>query len=214
MLYSYEAMNDKEFSDSFNEYGDVIKNGAYPTTISNENDTEFRSERSARLTTSKSFSFSRAASSEELVRQRSIRRRKDFQQSCLRTAVKLLFLDESYAVAFSAPLDASVRFIGGVQPSQFLQPFLESLSSEESGFQCIALLMFRFLLCSGASVENDCQFVGYDAVSDVITSLRRFLVGPKLYLNFFLTSLTLSTSEDKERIQSPWRSSFFSFCES
>jgi hypothetical protein len=126
----------------------------------------------------------------------------------LTVAVDLLGLDSTNAIAFSAPLNANDTIISDRDndPQAFIRPYLSSFSSEKAAFQCIALLLTRFLLYSStassssspaaaatkASISNEysSSVVGYDARIRVIFKTLAVLI-----LSYFQAiSLTLTSS--------------------
>ncbi|KAL7532772.1 hypothetical protein ACHAXR_008418 [Thalassiosira sp. AJA248-18] len=85
-----------------------------------------------------------------------LRRTKAFQRELLNISAELLFLSPEHAAVFLPNLDIQCAD-GDMEQDLLLRPFLDSLSSSEESFRCIALLMFRFLLLSGeekAKEEN------------------------------------------------------------
>lgn len=81
-------------------------------------------------------------------------RTREFQEELLVTACQLLYLEPTvHSVEFLPILD---NRSASSSESLLLDPFLSSLSDAEAGFQCISLLLFRFLLLSHNNME-DCQ---------------------------------------------------------
>uniref|UniRef100_A0A7S4IC55 DUF726 domain-containing protein n=1 Tax=Odontella aurita TaxID=265563 RepID=A0A7S4IC55_9STRA len=94
------------------------------------------------------------------------RRKKEFQKELLNMSAGLLFLSPDHATVFVPNLD--IRCTDNKQEHQLLlEPFLQSMSSAQESFRCIALLMFRFLLLSSESESESNSakktIVGYDA---------------------------------------------------
>lgn len=95
-------------------------------------------------------------------------RTKDFQQYCISIAVQLLYLDSSNVVAFSATLlDPSCPIHDNYHhQTHFLHPYLITFSSQKAAFQCITLLLCRFILCSADNNNAHStkhNYLGYDA---------------------------------------------------
>ncbi|KAL9182962.1 hypothetical protein ACHAXT_004241 [Thalassiosira profunda] len=81
-------------------------------------------------------------------RERADRRARAFQRELLQVSAELLFLSPDHAAVFLPNLDVECAD-AGAERELLLRPFLESLSSAEDSFRCIALLLLRFLLQSG-----------------------------------------------------------------
>ena len=91
--------------------------------------------------------WSSKAHKQQQHQQRTIRRTKSFQRELLNISAELLFLSPEHAQVFLPNLD--IQCSDQVMEQELLlQPFLQSLSSATESFQCIVLLMFRFLLLS------------------------------------------------------------------
>jgi len=134
-----------------------------------------------------------------------LNKKRSFGKYVLTVAVDLLGLDSTNAIAFSAPLNANDAIISDRDndPQAFIRPYLSSFSSEKAAFQCIALLLTRFLLYSStastspaaatkASISNEYSnsVVGYDARIRVIFKTLAVLI-----LSYFQTiSSTLTSS--------------------
>ncbi|KAL7498302.1 hypothetical protein ACHAWT_008680, partial [Skeletonema menzelii] len=92
-------------------------------------------------------------STHNLQQQRSIQRNKSFQHELLSVSAELLFLSSDHAKVFLPNLDI-VCTDKNKASELLLQPFLESSSSYDESFKCIALLLFRFLLLSGKEKKD------------------------------------------------------------
>jgi len=93
------------------------------------------------------------SSAHNLQQQRSIQRNKKFQHELLSVSAELLFLSSDHAKVFLPNLDI-VCTDKNKASELLLQPFLESSSSYDESFKCIALLLFRFLLLSGKEKKD------------------------------------------------------------
>lgn len=106
------------------------------------------------------------------------KRTSQFQRDLLKLSANLLFLPPDTATVFLPNLDIQVSLGNGSEDDAgqhrrelLLDPYLQSLSSSEESFRCVALLLFRLLLASSggddnknaASSEGGSGFVGYDA---------------------------------------------------
>jgi len=111
------------------------------------------------------------------------KRMSKFQRDLLKLSASLLFLPPDAATVFLPNLDIQVLVeksddendAGRRRRELLLDPFLQSLSSSEESFRCLALLLFRFLLLSSGDDDNEVGsgsneggsapigFVGYDA---------------------------------------------------
>ena len=90
----------------------------------------------------------------ERQQQKAMRRIKAFQRELLSVSAELLFLTPDNAAVFMPNLD--IQCVDhAMEQEMLLQPFLQSLSSSEASFQCVALLLFRFLLVSGEEKPKD-----------------------------------------------------------
>ncbi len=136
-------------------------------------------------------------------------KKRSFGKYVLSIVVELLYLEKSNAIAFAAPLNNNNNIDrDNNDPQAFLQPYLASFSSEKAAFQCIVLLLCRFLLCSSnnassssssyettnsnnhtTSSNNDNSVVGYDARIRVIFKTLAVLV-----LSYFQPSSSTSSS--------------------
>ena len=83
----------------------------------------------------------------KLRQQRTTQRNKAFQRELLNISAELLFLPSDNAAVFLPNLDIQCND-QTTEQELLLDPFLQSLSSSNESFRCIALLMFRFLLLS------------------------------------------------------------------
>ena len=127
-------------------------------------------------TSNKSSRWSSTAyKQQQQQQQRTIRRTKAFQKELLNISAELLFLSPEHAQVFLPNLDIQCSD-QAMEQELLLQPFLQSLSNAAESFQCIVLLMFRFLLLSSeekptkknekkknASELDKMTIVGYDA---------------------------------------------------
>ena len=112
------------------------------------------------------------------------KRTSQFQKDLLRLSADLLVLPPDTATVFLPNLDIKVSTGNGCENDAgqrrrelLLDPYLQSLSSPEESFRCLALLLFRFLLASSGEGDNKVAsgessggdgsaaagFVGYDA---------------------------------------------------
>jgi len=91
-----------------------------------------------------------------------------FQRALLNMSAELLLLDRDSVTFFLSTLDIVVD---SSAKDALLLPFLESISNEEAAFQCITLLLFRFILLSNNESTkkgvllgaNKSSIIGYDA---------------------------------------------------
>ncbi|EJK69657.1 hypothetical protein THAOC_09063, partial [Thalassiosira oceanica] len=80
----------------------------------------------------------------------------EFRRELLRSSAGMLSLSSDHAEAFFPNLEAELPDNeGGTAEELLLRPFLASLSSRESSFRCVALLLFRFLLQSGGGGADE-----------------------------------------------------------
>ena len=88
----------------------------------------------------------------ESSRTTTTRRTKEFQKELLMTSAELLFLDRDvHAIQYLPILTTATTTTTNNNNNNIqllLDPFLSSLSTAEAGFQCVSLLLFRFLVLS------------------------------------------------------------------
>jgi hypothetical protein len=91
---------------------------------------------------------------DNVEQQKSMQRAKSFQRELLKISAELLLLSPDHAKVFLPNLDI-VCTDAKMEQELLLQPFLQSFSNSTESFRCIAFLMLRFLLLSGAEEKTN-----------------------------------------------------------